>query len=175
MQTVNIDAHLEAAEGFFELGMLEESHTELDAICEVPEYAVPVNFCRLALFTREGRWHDAGICASNLCQLEPQVPSHFLITASIQRNLGLVGSAIDVLLEGPLSLEGLPEYHYSLATYFALLGESQLAVKSLREAMDLDAKCRERAQTDPDLASIRPLLNNEPEMHPTTAPSNRNR
>lgn len=134
--------------------MLGDAHAELDLLEEVPEISVAPSCCRLALYTHEERWDDAGICADNLCELEPDVPDHFLASARIQRKLNMVGSAIEFLLHGPPAMEELPEFHYQLARYYALLGEQPLAFQSLERAAELDAHFWNQARTEPDLAPL---------------------
>ena len=134
--------------------MLGDAHAELDLLEKVPEISVALSCCRLALYTHEERWDDAGICADNLCELEPD---HFLASARIQRKLNMVGSAIEFLLHGPPAMEELPEFHYQLARYYALLGEQPLAFQSLERAAELDAHFWNQARTEPDLAPL-PLM-----------------
>ncbi|MFP6866686.1 MAG: hypothetical protein VCA35_12140 [Roseibacillus sp.] len=131
--------------------MLGEAHAELGLLEEVPGISVALSCCRLALFTHEERWDDAGICADNLCELEPD---HFLASARIQRKLNMVGSAIEFLLHRPPAMEELPEFHYQLGRYYALLGEQPLDSQNLGRAAELDAHFWNQARTEPGLAPL---------------------
>ena len=66
--------------------------------------------------------------------------------------------AVELLLDGPDSLQDEPIYHYNLGCYKAAIGALEDARKSLRRSFNLDERLVDVARKDPDLKLLQDLL-----------------
>lgn len=154
----DFERKISAAQGYSELGMVEEALAEIDAIRAGHAERADVLETRLLILMRGKRWKDALAVSRKLCKAAPETPVGFIHTAFCLHELGRTREAKNVLVEGPPSLLKEPTYHYNLACYEAKLGNFAEAHAHLETSFSLDRKFREFAKTDPDIEPIRHLL-----------------
>jgi predicted Zn-dependent protease len=144
-----------AAQGYGELGMLDDALAELDRLPADVERNPKVIELRLVILMQTRRWSDALQASRNLCEVEPEKTMGFIHAAFCLHELGNTMEARDTLLGGPTALHVEPTYHYNLACYECRLGNVDLARAHLDRSFQLDKKFREFARNDPDLEPLR--------------------
>ncbi len=147
-----------AAQGYFELGMLEDAMTELESLPEPMRGKLEVLQMRLFIHMRAKRWEQALEISRGLCRVGPEDTLGFIHAAFCLHELGRTLEAKTLLLGGPSALLDEATYHYNLGCYDAALGNIEDAQAHLRASFRLDKKFREFAKTDPDLRSVWDLL-----------------
>ena len=145
---------LQAAQGYLELGMVDEALAALDSLPVAARERVEVLHLRCSAHIQAKRWSEALAVGRLVCQLDPQGPPGFLQAAFCLHELGRTREAREVLLGGPSSLLNEATYHYNLGCYDAALGNIEEAQAHLRVSFKLDKKFRELARTDPDLRAV---------------------
>ena len=152
------DRTLLAAQGYFELGMLEDAMVELESLPAAMRERLEVLQMRLFIHMRVRRWDDALEISRALCRLNPEETLGFIHAAFCLHELGQTAEAKALLLAGPAALLDEATYHYNLGCYDAALGNIEDAQAHLRASFKLDRKFREFAKTDPDLKPLWNLL-----------------
>lgn len=152
--TLNSDKVLLAAQGYFELGMMDDALAELGHLPRVLQSRLDVLQMRLCANMRIHRWDDALQASEDLCQLQPDEAMGYIHAAFCLHELGRTSEARDLLLTGPTALRREATYHYNLGCYDAALGDIESAQTHLQASFKLDRKFREYAKTDPDLKSV---------------------
>jgi len=144
-----------AAQGYRELGMVDDALAELDGLpAELERHAIVLEL-RLVILMQARRWNRALEASRNLCQIEPEKTIGYIHAAFCLHELGNTIEARETLLGGPTALHADPTYHYNLACYECRLGNLDLAQAHLDRSFQLDKKFREFARTDPDLEPLR--------------------
>ncbi len=152
------DKTLLAAQGYFELGMLDEALEELDALPAGLQEGAEVLQMRLFIHMREKRWSAALEISRTFCRLQPEETMGFIHAAFCLHELRRTAEAKAFLLAGPASLLSEATYHYNLGCYDAALGNLEDAQAHLRTSFKLDGKFRTYAKTDPDLKPVWGLI-----------------
>lgn len=150
-----LSKRLNAAEGFLNLGMLDEAEAELVGLGAEAQDCAQFWRLGLAVAMAQRRWEEGIIRAEVLVTLCPEAADGYLHLAFCLHELGQTSEARKVLLSGPPPLRGTPIYFYNLACYEAQLGNVERARELLEVALQLDPGYREVAKTDPDLAPLR--------------------
>ncbi len=143
-----------AAQGYFELGMLDDALAELDSLPEDMQATSDVLQLRLFGFMRARRWEEALELSRTLCQMLPKETFGYIHAAFCLHELRRTAEAKSLLLAGPSALLNEATYHYNLGCYDAVLGNMEEAQAHLRVSFRLDKKFREFARTDPDLRPV---------------------
>ena len=147
-----------AAQGYLELGMVEEALSELVAI-ETSAISDPdLIELRLHVLMQGERWSDALASAEELLLLNSSALPAYIHGAFALHELGRTAEARDLLLRGPEVLGMDPTYHYNIGCYEAVLGNRESAKRSLERSFALDSTYRDFAKQDSDLESIRSEL-----------------
>ncbi len=154
----NTDRTLLSAQGYFELGMMDEALSEIDTLPRPVQERLDVLQMRLFIQMRAKRWSQALKVSRVLCKTHPDDAVGFIHAAFCLHELGRTAQAKVLLLRGPASLLGEATYHYNLGCYDAALGNIEDAQAHLRISFKLDEKFREFAKTDPDLRAVWDLL-----------------
>lgn len=149
------DKTLTAAQGYAELGMIDDALAELDTLPEKLRRDASVLELRLGILMRARRWADALLIGRRLTRRSPKKNLGYIHTAFCLHELGQTLEARTILLNGPESLHREPVYHYNLACYECHLGNLDLARLHLDRSFILDKKFREFAKIDPDLKALR--------------------
>ncbi len=149
---------LVAAQGYSELGMMDEALGELDELSAAARRRVDVLGLRVQLLVQSHRWRPALDACRALCALEPDSPQPFIHAAYCLHELGRTSEAKALLLAGPAALRQEATFYYNLGCYDATLGDIEGAQNYLRTSFRMDKKFRDFARTDPDLEAVRDLL-----------------
>ncbi len=143
-----------AAQGYLELGMLEDALAELDALPAAVQGTSDVLQMRLFGFMRVRRWDEALEISRTLCRMLPKETVGYIHAAFCLHELRRTAEAKSLLLSGPSALLNEATYHYNLGCYDAVLGNLEEAQAHLRVSFRLDKKFRDFARTDPDLRPV---------------------
>jgi predicted Zn-dependent protease len=149
------DRALLAAQGYLELGMVEEALAELSGVKSLEAGDPDLVELRLHIMMHGERWSEALVVAEELLRLNPSALPAYIHGAFALHELGRTADARDLLLRGPEILREDPTYHYNIGCYEAVLGNSESAKQSLERSFALDETYRDFAKKDPDLKAIR--------------------
>jgi len=149
---------LVAAQGYFELGMLEEALAELSPSLSLRADNLELLELRLHILMQGQRWGDALIAAQEILRANPDALQPYIHGAFALHELGRTSEARDLLLMGPSILRKDPTFHYNIGCYEAVLGNKASALQSLIESFALDETFRDFAKYDPDLELVREEL-----------------
>jgi len=153
-----------AAQGYLELGMVEEALAELvdvpTSVISDPDTAPDPYLIelRLHILMKGERWSDALSSAKELLLLDSAALPAYIHGAFALHELGRTTEARDLLLRGPEVLGMDPTYHYNIGCYEAVLGNIESAKRSLEKCFALDETYRDFAKLDSDLETIRSEL-----------------
>ena len=149
---------LDSAQGYFSLGMTAEAWAALETIDAAFSGCIEVLQLRMGFLIEERRWDDALQLSLDMCQSMPDEDAGFIHAAYCLHELGRTCDAFDTLRTGPASLADNPVYHYNIACYQAVLGDTDNASRSVCRAIQMDSKLVSEALSDPDLAGIRDVI-----------------
>ena len=148
------DRALLAAQGYLELGMVEEALGELSSIGRVAFDDPDIIELRLHILMQGRKWNEASAAAEELLRMKIDALPAYIHGAFALHELGRTSEARDLLLKGPSVLREDPTFHYNIGCYEAVLGNRDAALESLRQSFAMDKNFREFAQRDPDLVQI---------------------
>jgi len=154
----DFERRISAAQGYTELGMLDDAIAELDAIEPRLQGGSAVIEMRLLILMRAKRWKEALPLGYQLCQLHPDATAGFVHAAFCLHEMGRTVEARETLLSGPPAMQREPTYFYNLACYDVALGNTEEALRNVERSFQMDNRYRDFAMVDPDLAAIRHLL-----------------
>ncbi len=145
---------LEAAVGYFELGMAEEALAEIDTLPAVDQAEEEVLELRLVLNQHLGRWEAAADACAGLCRVKGADADRFIAWGCCLYELGRIEECRAVLLKAPAKarLHGLWNFH--LACYEAILGCKEEARCHIHRALGLDPALRAMAERNENLAPL---------------------
>jgi tetratricopeptide (TPR) repeat protein len=147
-----------AAQGYLELGMYSEVWKELHSLPAEELGSVEVLEIFVLSLIGEQRWEDALTVARRLRSEQPEEPAGFIHEAYCLHEMGQTQEALDVLLQGPPSLQERAVYFYNAGCYHARLGQLDKAVPMLEKSFEMDASLKKTARRDPDLAGLKKML-----------------
>jgi tetratricopeptide (TPR) repeat protein len=113
---------------------------------------------KILLTLKEERWEDALTLSEQLRSLAPEGGASFIHGAFCLHELDRTLEAVELLLDGPDSLQDEPIFHYNLGCYQAAIGALEDARKCLRKSFNLDERLVDIARKDPDLKLLQDLL-----------------
>jgi tetratricopeptide (TPR) repeat protein len=152
------ERHLQAAQGFQELGLIPNALAELASVRgkarQTPEFVETLLLCRIA----QRRWPEALLLSEQLKALAPHEPGAYLHAAYCLHELGNTEDAITLLRKGPRSLHKRPVFFYNLGCYYSSLNDLVRAHRCLLRSFELDPSLKITAKRDPDLDTIRSIL-----------------
>jgi predicted Zn-dependent protease len=140
------DRALLAAQGYLELGMVEEALAELSGVKSLEAGDPDLVELRLHIMMHGERWSEALVVAEELLRLNPSALPAYIHGAFALHELGRTADARDLLLRGPEILREDPTYHYNIGCYEAFLGNSESAKQSLERSFALDETYRDFAK-----------------------------
>lgn len=155
---MSLDKSLLAAQGYIELGMLDDALDELDRLEPAERNSEAALQMRLFVLMRVRSWGAALDVCSRLREVNSSNSTGYIHGAFCLHEMGRTNEARDLLLSGPDSLSREPTYHYNLGCYAAVLGDTAEARRHLERSFSLDDKFRDLARLDPDLHSMRDYL-----------------
>jgi hypothetical protein len=91
--------HLEAAQGFMELGMFLDADAELDRIDPYSRHLPEVLEVRVQIYSALKKWELVQVVAKKLADYDPSEPKWIAIWTEALRKTGAVESAKAILLE----------------------------------------------------------------------------
>ncbi len=151
----SFDRHLQAAQGFLELGLPLDANEEIESIEPEMKTLSEVLAVRLEIFRTLGKWELMEVVARRLCRQQPDEPQWFIsLGFAIRRAIGLQ-EALSVLATITNRFPTCGAILYNLACYAAQLGHLDVARARLAEVIRLEPTCQEMAMEDPDLAPLR--------------------
>jgi len=146
--------HINAAQGYMELGMPDEALAELERVPSGERGSEDAVQLRVYILMRSQRWQQALAACEELRAARPGFPLAYIHGAFCLHELGRTAEAVALLNRGPESLQREPVYFYNLGCYHAVLGDPDEAKKCLRTSFGMDGKFREIARHDPDLSGL---------------------
>jgi tetratricopeptide (TPR) repeat protein len=155
---VDFERQLQAAWGYAELGMTDESLSELNDLDWRLQNRPQVLQLRLYHLMREQAWDQALSVSRQLCRVAPDAGSGYLHAGYCLHQLGQTAEAKKLLITGPIALLKEPIYYYNLGCYDALLGNVHEARENLQISYRMDRTFRELAKKDPDLKELQAVL-----------------
>ncbi len=153
-----LSQQLTRLEGYIELRLFAEATEILESLDNSVRESPPVLSMEIALCIAEERYNRGLFLAHTLCEKSPELHSGFIHGAYCLHELGRTDEALAYLQAGPESLQREPTYFYNLACYQAVLGNRDMAISWLGQAIRLDPDFHSLALKDPDLRLIRDSL-----------------
>lgn len=149
--------HVNAAEGWLDLGMADEAERELDQIPPVGAGHPMVLDLRWRICGARGQWEEAEQVAARMVVLAPDSPAGWIHRSFALHELRRTGEARAHLLKAAVLFPAHPILAYNLACYACAMGDLEDARDWLRRAAELKGKdeIRAMAADDPDLAALR--------------------
>lgn len=149
--------HLEAAEGWVELGNHLEANEELEQITPKNRAHPAVLEIRWQIYAKAKKWDAALDLASALIQLVPELPLGWVHRSYCLHEMKKTGEARDNLLRVVEKFPEDPIMRYNLACYECQLGRLKQAKDWLEKACEVGdpKKIKSMALEDPDLRPFR--------------------
>jgi len=152
--------HLNAAEGWVELGNCEEANWELAQITTQFQMHPFVLEVRYKIYAEQKRWDKALEMAQAVRHMLPENAWGYFHLAFALHELKRTQEAYDTVV--PIVGQFPDDYlmRFNLACYACQLGKQEEALDWLKKAADLagDIDIRKQALEDPDLTSLRPQI-----------------
>lgn len=145
---------LETALGWLELGLPEDALRELESLGPKDRMKQQALEMKLVAQMKAGHWNAGADTGRLLCLKEPKEPRFFIHAAFCLHETGDTLAARNWLMTGPSNLIDEPLFHYNIACYHAVLGQSGQARSHLSRAFSMDGELREVAEKDEDLADL---------------------
>ena len=145
---------LTRASGWLDLGLADEALAELEGLSQEEMDCREALEIKLCAQMESEAWNPASETARLLCLKAADEPIFFIHAAFCLHETGDTLAARNWLLKGPRSLFDMAVFHYNLACYLWILGDSNGARSHLRQAISMDESFREAAREDRDLAGI---------------------
>lgn len=151
---IALQHYINAAQGYLELGMIDEALAELERVPEGDRAHEDVAQLRVYILMRARRWTEALEACALLRATRPELSLGYIHGAFCLHEMGRTREAMKLLLDGPASLLREPVYYYNLGCYHAVLGNPEEAQNCLQMSFRMDEKFREIARYDPDLEGV---------------------
>jgi len=148
--------HVEAAEGWLELGEWEEGKKELLSVNPVAMAHPEVLRVLLEFLTARSQWNAVAEGARLLCIVEPEGIHGWFFRAAALNRMERTTEARDILLSVVDRFPKAYPIHYALASYCCRLGNLVEARRWWKKAVKLARgnKLMEIASEDPDLQEL---------------------
>jgi Flp pilus assembly protein TadD len=146
--------HLTIAQGYYELGMIEDSVAELNLIAPESRQTLPVLEAWLSIYLWTERWSDAVKTARCLVEKDPSQSLWMTDLAYATRRAESLDAAKTVLLQAIRRFPKVALVHYNLGCYEAQLGNLTTARELVKKAIKIDRSFRKTAIEDPDLEPL---------------------
>lgn len=152
------DAHrVRAAEGWLELGDLEEATKELDSVNSVLRAHPEVLAVRYKIYAKLENWPMCEQIARALTKLAPEHPSGWISLSQCLHFQGRTREAYESLIAVTPQFGDLPVVQYDLACYACRLGNLDEARGWLKKAFadpEQSEALKAHAKVDPDLKEL---------------------
>lgn len=148
------EGHLDAAQGYLDLGMYLQAAEELDLI-QAGFLADPDVLHALArVCCGTEAWQSLATAAGRLVIARPEDSQHWIWLAYATRRCVSIPAAEVILLDALQHHPAESVLHYNLACYAACTGRLDLARERLAESIRLEPGSAEMARQDPDLMPL---------------------
>ena len=148
------DRHLQAAQGFLELGLPLDAHEELEQIEPEMRTLATVLVVRVEIFCALGKWELMKIVARHLTIRQPDEPQWFISLAFATRRATGLQEALAVLVQVANRFPTCAAILYNATRYAEQLGHLNVARNRLAEAVSLKPAFRKMALDDSDLTAL---------------------
>lgn len=145
---------LEAAVGYFELGMAEEALRELDTLEPADQSEEEVLELRLVLNQHLGRWAGAAEACAGLCAIKGADIDRFIGWGCCLYELGRIAECRDALLKAPACARDHGLWNFHIACYEAILGNKDEARRLILRSIELDPALRSMALRNENLVPL---------------------
>ena len=145
---------LNAAHGYFELGMPIEAEAEIEKLPVETRADTQVLKLRHMIYKLAESWELAAVVGREITNREPKTAEWWLHYAyAVRRSEGLA-AAKNALLEAEYILPDEGSVHFDLACYSCLLGELDEAMGRISMAIHFDSTYKLKALEDVDLEPL---------------------
>jgi tetratricopeptide (TPR) repeat protein len=152
------DKVMAAAEGYLQLGLLEDALEELQRLTPSERLQPDSLLIESAILMRARRWVEALERNEELIRRSPRAYQGYLHASFCLHELGRTTEARDRLLSAPLFVTEQALFYYNLACYEAQLENPDEAASLLRIAFRRDAALCQVALQDPDLEPVQEVV-----------------
>jgi tetratricopeptide (TPR) repeat protein len=146
--------HLSYANGYRELGMLDDAHDEIEKVEWDDRFLKPVLIVRLAVYTDAKKWDLVAAVARRLAADFQQESEWFIQWAYAVRRSDSLADAREVLLDALRRFPKEPCIHYNLGCYACVEGDIEEARGRVGAAIKLDRNYQKLAVEDEDLKAL---------------------
>src|SRR5438105_2728186 len=154
------ELHVQAAQGWLELGNLEAARLELEQVSQDHKQHPTVLQTRYNIFFAEGDFESAATIARTLCEVRPNIPAGWVGLASALHKLKRTGEARAVLRPLAAKFPRDHEIAFDLACYSCHLGNVDEGRDWFERAFEYGdmIEIKERAMENPDLEPLWPEI-----------------
>ena len=146
---------LSHAQGYLELGMIEEAAVELARVPETAACEFNVRVLRSLVFQEKKQWIPLVPLAAGLAREKPDDASWWIMWAYATRRAISLEEAEKILLEAETHHPGDATIKFNLGCYACQRGDLAGARRRVDRAIALDKHFAASVATDPDLAPLR--------------------
>jgi len=146
---------LASAEGYYGLGMHNDSWKELDRLNKCYQYRMEVLVLRSALLLKMGHWRQAENLAEAAQRIFTDVPEFYVHHALALEQQGKLEAAKDAWFSSPDEVRKSSAFHYNVARCDAGLGNWESVRSHLKAAFSIDPKLVEDALREPGFKSMK--------------------
>lgn len=153
--------HIQYANGFLELGMLDEASDEIEQIEGEDRMSVEVMAFRSQLYCEAKQWELMEAVSKYVAQKAPEIPQGWIMWANALRYQERLEEAKKVAFKALEKHPKVGELWFNLGCYFSLLGDQKEAQKHISKATELNKKLQQQALDDPDLSKLWEWIENK--------------
>lgn len=154
--------HLEAAQGYLALDMMDEAVREIESIAPRDRIRPEVLGFRVLLYIKSEKWKEGCIAAQHMTTLEPHVSTWWQCWASCARNWRSPAEAERVSRQAIELFPRDASLLFNLGCLCSIQGKLREASYLIRSALELNGGLKESALDHPDLKAIRDRVQDEP-------------
>lgn len=143
-----------AALGYFELGLYEDALEELEELPPERQVSAEVLHLKSAIFMQMKKWTHLWETSKILVRFQPELAQHWIWHAYATRRVLNIEEAERILRAGLEKHPEAPMIHFNLACYCAQTGQLPAAREFLAEAIRIAPESRAMALDDPDLEPL---------------------
>lgn len=158
---------LDAAVGYFELGMVDDALGELDRLPPELAHEPEALELKVAIGQQTGRWELATTALETLCGQPGACVDLFVDWGCALYELGRVRECREALMKAPAERTEHGLWHYHLACYESLLGATEAARQLLRRALELEPCLQRMAEANDNLQHLLPTSPTAPGINPS--------
>ena len=145
---------LNAAYGYYELGMAQEAAAEIENLPAEVQADTDVLKLRHMIYKLTESWASAAVLGREITKREPQNAEWWLHYAYAVRLSEGLAAAKNALLEAEKTLPEDGCIHFDLACYACQMGEIDEAMRRISNAIHFDFSYKQRALCDVDLEAL---------------------